>query len=232
MFRAVREWWGSGRGRHALRLFAFEFIVVMVGVLAAQALQNWGAHRSALGQMEEARARARRQLSADLVNVLAWKKAVPCLDQRMVEIMRATAKGSLDRNMAQRPSLATFVPIRMDDQSELLLRARYGNAEGDAFTAIAGDIDHAAYDIGTVVHSWGRLNLADPALGPINQFDRNEVRSAAADIRAELRGLDLALGDVVERSAAIGVHPGPGLDGRPINDCAEMWRAGSITIPR
>ena len=41
MFQAVRQWWGNGRGKLTARLFVFEFVVVVAGVLAAQALANW-----------------------------------------------------------------------------------------------------------------------------------------------------------------------------------------------
>ena len=46
MFHAVRQWWGSGRGKITARLFAFEFLVVVAGVLTAQALANWVADRA------------------------------------------------------------------------------------------------------------------------------------------------------------------------------------------
>lgn len=230
MLRAVRDWWDSGRARYTLRLFAFEFIVVMAGVLAAQGLQGWVSRQNAEGAMREARDRARLQLGNDLVNARAWKVAIPCLDARMVQVMSAASRGPVDPDLISRPSFATFVPIRIDDQSELLLRANGGRAEADEFAAIAGDIDHAAKDIGEIVHSWGRLSLTDPSLGPATGLDRSQVRTAAADIRAELRGLDYALADVIERSAKIGVTPGAGQDGHPAANCAQIWRSGSVTI--
>ena len=56
MFAALRSFFrpsgdpvGPRKGRRwdrTLRLFAFEFVVVVAGVLAAQALQSWAAERS------------------------------------------------------------------------------------------------------------------------------------------------------------------------------------------
>ena len=46
MFQTVRHWWGSGRGKVTARLFLFEFLVVVAGVLTAQALANWVADRA------------------------------------------------------------------------------------------------------------------------------------------------------------------------------------------
>ena len=45
MFHAVRQWWGEGCGKATARLFAFEFLVIVAGVLVAQALANWVAER-------------------------------------------------------------------------------------------------------------------------------------------------------------------------------------------
>lgn len=47
MFHAIRQWWGGGRGKVTLRLFLFEFLVVVAGVLTAQALASWGRPRRA-----------------------------------------------------------------------------------------------------------------------------------------------------------------------------------------
>ena len=41
MFRTVRHWWSEGSGQHTARLFVFEFVVVVAGVLVAQGLANW-----------------------------------------------------------------------------------------------------------------------------------------------------------------------------------------------
>ena len=40
MFQTVRHWWGNGRGKVTARLFAFELLVVVAGVLIAQALAD------------------------------------------------------------------------------------------------------------------------------------------------------------------------------------------------
>ena len=41
MFHTVRRWWGNERGKVTTRLFLFEFVVVVAGVLTAQALASW-----------------------------------------------------------------------------------------------------------------------------------------------------------------------------------------------
>lgn len=59
MFRATRDWFRSGRGRHTVRLFIFELTVVALGLLIAQWVQSLAQERSARLHMEDERARAR-----------------------------------------------------------------------------------------------------------------------------------------------------------------------------
>jgi hypothetical protein len=131
-----------------------------------------------------------------------------------------------------RPRLTTFVPVELDEQAELMLRGRGGNTEADRLAEIGGDVDHAASDIGTIVRSWGRLGLADLTLGRVSPDDRAAARSAAADIRASLQGLDFGLADLAEQAAAIGVRASTHVPDRSAASCAEIWREGAIAIPR
>ena len=232
MFQTVRHWWGSGRGKVTFRLFAFEFVVVMAGVLAAQALQNWVANRSAADAMEEARVRTLHEQSGNLANAEAWLAAIPCLDRRMQDIMRSAASGTIDPSQVERPKFADFVESRVDDRSELLMRARYGDRLVDRYVAMRSNLAFAQSDVGTIVHSWGRLNLGDPRLGRVSEADRSAVRIAAADIRAELRGLRYALADFVVAAARSQVASRSDVRTRPPRTCLEIWRAGAVAIPR
>ena len=87
MFQAVRHWWGSGRGRITARLFAFEFIVVVTGVLVAQALANWAQDRAAFKAMQEAKARAEVEISDNMYAASVYQAAIPCFEDRMREVM-------------------------------------------------------------------------------------------------------------------------------------------------
>jgi hypothetical protein len=181
--------------------------------------------------MEQARARVRRHVAEDLTYAAQWQAAIPCLDQRMVEVMRQLADGPLDARGIKRPKLTTFVPIQLGEQPELLLRARYGGDEADNIIEIAGGIDHAAIDVGSIVRNWGRLSLADAAFGRVAETDRGQARAAAADIRSALQGLAFGLADVGER-AAIGIKPVTLGASRPAVRCEEIWNAGALAIPR
>jgi hypothetical protein len=231
MFRTVRHWWDSGRGRVTARLFLFELFVVIAGVLIAQGLANWVAKEKSDEEMAEARARLIHEQSANLAVAMSWRAAIPCLDQRMQEVMRAASSGTLDVELADRPEFADFVFSDLDPGTELGIRSRYGNATADQFKTMQRSVSFAGNNIGTIIHSWGRLSLADPRLGAVSEPDRTVVRTAAADIRAELRGLSFAVGDFIALAQRAGLRPANSRDYGPAKRCDQIWRSGRIDPP-
>ena len=231
MFQTVRHWWGSGRGKVTARLFLFELFVVIAGVLIAQGLANWVAREKSDEEMAEARARFVHEQSANLAVAVSWRAAIPCLDQRMQEVMRATSAGTFELALAERPEFADFVASDIDPSIELGMRSRYGNSAADQFKVMQRSVSFAVSNIATIIHSWGRLSLADPRFGSVSEPDRTVVRTAAADIRAELRGLSYAVGDFIALARRAGVVMPLGRDYGPAKRCDQIWRSGRIDPP-
>ncbi len=231
MFRTVRHWWDSGRGKITARLFLFELFVVIAGVLIAQGLANWVAREKSDEEMAEARARFIHEQSANLAVAVSWRAAIPCLDRRMQEVMRGASTGTLDVALADRPEFADFVVSDIDPSVELGIRSRYGNVAADQYKAMQRSVSFAATNIGTIIHSWGRLSLADARLGVVSEPDRTVVRTAAADIRAELRGLSFAVGDFIGLAERAGLRQPHGSDRGPAKRCDQIWRSGRIDPP-
>ena len=231
MFQTVRHWWGSGRGKVTARLFLFELFVVIAGVLIAQGLANWVARAKSDEEIAEARARFVHEQSENLAVAVSWRAAIPCLDQRMQEVMRAASTGTLDVALADRPEFADFVVSDLDAGAELGMRSRYGNATADRFKAMQRSVSFAANNTGTIIHSWGRLSLADSRLGSVSAPDRTVVRTAAADVRAELRGLSFAVGDFIALAERAGIGLPTGREYGPAKRCDQIWRSGRIDPP-
>lgn len=232
MFQAVRQWWQGGRGKLTARLFAFELVVIIVGVLIAQGLANWVSTRNAFGQMEDSRNRIRLQLADGFAKAQAWQVAAPCLDQRMIEVMQRLSTGGLDRAQASRPIFLTFSPLDLDDSSALLLRRRYGNIEADSLAVAQVSVAYASDNIRSMVRLWGRIGLADSSQGPVTGFDRDQARLAAADIRAELRGLMNSSAEIVGYSRKLGIVPRFIEPVRAPRSCDEIWQSGATAMPR
>jgi hypothetical protein len=231
VFGTVRHWWGSGRGKVTARLFAFEFVVVVAGVLVAQALANWVAQQDSNQEMVEARTRIIHEQSGNLAVASAWRAAVPCLDERMQDVMRAVSNGSIDIALADRPRFADFVVSDIDYGAELGMRRSFGNSAVDQYKVMQRSVSFAAANVGIIIHSWGRLGLTDPRLGAVSEQDRTVVRTAAADIRAELRGLSFALDDFIALAKQSGLRPPRGLKYGPATRCDQIWQSGRIDPP-
>lgn len=231
IFQTVRHWWGSGRGKVTARLFVFEFAVVVVGVLVAQALANWVAWRASSEEMQESRTRIDHEQSANLAAAIAWRAAIPCLNQRMEAVMQTAGKGSFDVALAKRPIFADFMVSGIDYGVELRMRRRYGNNVVDRYKAMQRSVAFAANNTGTIIHSWGRLTLADPRLGEVSPQDTTVVRTAAADIRAELRALSYAINDFIIFAGRSGIGLPRGHGYGPARRCDQIWRSGRIDPP-
>ena len=233
MFQAVRHWWGSGRGRITARLFAFEFIVVVTGVLVAQALANWAQDRAAFKAMQEAKARAEVEISDNMYAASVYQAAIPCFEDRMREVMRTASKGPVDRQMAVRPSLKSSGLSKIGEQSALLLRKENGDRWSNLFDALARSIFDIDYRSSRVAEEWGRIALADPTNGDVSLGDRLAAREAAANILAHLRGMRINADNILQLGAQLGLRPLSATEAEygPPKTCSAIWKSGRSDPP-
>jgi hypothetical protein len=230
MFRTVRHWWSDGSGQHTARLFAFEFLVVVAGVLVAQGLSNYAQHRADFAQMEEERARVRYEMETAYSLNESWNRAIPCLNKRLTDVMMGSALTSAE---LRRPSMPTPNYSPPDREALNLMERTYGVAEKNLMKAATDNIQSLSMRDEFIVSSWGRLMLLDPANGPISPEDRLQARLAAADIKGHLRSME------VITSAGLEIYRGLGLRARnndspdtgPANSCAAIWKSRRIDPP-
>ena len=188
MFQAVRQWWGSGRGKLTGRLFLFEFAVVVVGVLAAQGLANWVGTR--------AEREAGRRLFADATEGARqldrtfgyWQRFAPCLRSHVVSISRAAANGgSMSGDAIGRPAVPSpgEPQFSADDWRKIALVAtpeqvqslRELQATASVYNAYASE----------TARQWATFRLLDSSLGAASPEDRSRVRAAAMQVDSTLR---------------------------------------------
>lgn len=233
MFQAVRHWWGSGRGRVAARLFVFEFIVVVTGVLVAQALASWAQDRAASRAMGDAWSRAEIEISDNMYAASVYQAAIPCFEERMREVMRTASKGPVDRQMAVRPSLKSSGLSEIGEQSALLLRKEKGDLWSSVFDALARSISDIDDRSSKIAEEWGKIALADPENGVVSLGDRLAAREAAANILAHLRGLKINADNILQLGAQLGLRPHsstePGFG--PAQTCNAIWKSGRSDPP-
>ena len=230
MFQTVRHWWGSGRGKLTARLFLFELLVVVIGVLIAQMLAGYVQRQADLATMETERSRIRYELTSAHSIFQTWRAGIPCLDQRMTEVMtgKTFAPNAMRRPAIPAPDLAPPSTEVLD-----LIAKRYGTEEKNRVIWIATNIAHVGAADASIVSSWGRLMLIDPANGTVAASDHAEARLAAVDIKAQLRIIEVASNDAVAilRKMGIGARNQYEPDYGPARSCAAVWKSGRLDPP-
>ena len=188
MFHAVRQWWNGGRGKVTLRLFGFEFLVVVAGVLAAQGLANWVSARADREQgrrlFDDARESA-RQVDQTFAY---WDRFAPCLRGHVAAISRAAANGeSMTGDEIGRPAVPRPIEPQLsaDDWSKIAMVATPEQAKALHDVLDTANV-HNNYAI-EMVRQWSSFRLLDPSLGAASPEDRSRVRAAATQVDNTLR---------------------------------------------
>lgn len=233
MFRAVRHWWDSGRGKVTVRLFLFEFVVVVAGVLTAQGLANWVSARADARNIAEEDQRVRYETGRARQTSRVWLAALPCLNSRVDEIARLAASGApVDPALLKTPRFLGYSvePVPPDMFREF--HARLGNERVDDYFLIIGSSAQVMNSYREARHLWDRFALLDPALGAPSSQDRATVRDVAMQVRSQLDVLRLSSEMIDATAGRIGIAPlTSGADyGRvePVRNCAEVWQNGRI----
>lgn len=231
MFQAVKQWWTGGRGKVTLKLFAFEFVVVMFGVLAAQAVADWAGDKAAQRRLDLALERVRRDAGYNMAAALAWQKAAPCLTQRMTQIMRSAAQdAALPAAALRRPKVRLNYFDPLGESDDLLLRKRGGDRLADSIQQLDSSVGVMAQRLRDISDRWTAFDLLDLANGPVMREDRVEARHNASVIRANLAGVAISAASVVEFGKAVGAKATFDQGERLPRDCAEIWSTGQTMI--
>lgn len=233
MFQAVRQWWGSGRGKVTTRLFLFEFVVVVAGVLTAQALADWVNDRAEDRAIREENERIRYEIGRARQNARVWTAAVPCLEERVDPVIRkAASDGRLGPEELNLPRFIGYTVGQVSPDIDRAFRARVGASTVDTYGSTSSSTEMLASTYRSVRQDWDRFALLDPALGPSSQADRATVRDVGVQIRSKLRRLRSQAEDVERAAGRLGIEPRTSDadvgTASPIDDCAEMWRTGRI----
>ena len=208
MFGTVRHWWGSGRGKVTARLFAFEFAVVVLGVLVAQGVAEW------------AQTQADRKDGQDLVARLAdsgrsldaisnyWRKHGPCLRRHVDHIAREAVAGhSMAMDEIGRPGLPNVTDLILSENDWRKVALAVGPARAQAmsdFHVGADGIERYSSDIS---NQWATFKLLDKAIGPPSAEDQARVRAATAIIDDRLRWLIFNRQQTEQELAKAGFRP-------------------------
>lgn len=233
MFQTVRHWWGSGRAKVTARLFVFEFVVVVAGVLTAQALANWVSTRAEDRVIREENERVRYEIGRARQNARIWAVAAPCLEQRVDAVLRtASGEGGLAAGDLIAPQFTGYTVEPLPEDMRRAMDARLGVKVVDDYSGISSVTNSIVDDYRDARRGWDRFALLDPSLGLASQADRATVRDAAVQVRSELKHIRANAGYVEELADQLGIQPlfsDADLGSvTPVSSCAEIWRTGRI----
>lgn len=229
MFHAIRHWWSDGRGKLTARLFLFEFVVVLIGVLVAQWVADWAKQRSDLAVLEQSRKRMEDQSSSAMANAQAWLVAIPCLDGQVSEIMRAAGSDRpLDPKMLDRPGFRVPIVDPILAESALLLIDRYGSSKAQLYDSIKLRVDHVTTLSNRVAEQWMGLSILDPAFGTVREGDRVNARALASQIRSALRSIQISSEGLLDETAQLGLKPKDIEGRRRPRNCADIRASGTM----
>lgn len=229
MFRAIRNWRFSGKARHWAGLFAFEFIVVVLGVLTAQAVANWSRDRTALRDMLANKGRADAQIAFLAATSIAYGRVIPCMDRRIIGVMKdASDARQVDPRILIRPVLWSLPYNELTGESLLILRATFGNDVSENYERIAEDVVRSNQLVDSLARDWEALSIISSDSGTVGPGDRQEARILASRMRSTLRSLGKMSGNIGYRSRNLGIVPTLGPSQRLPEGCADLWRWNSI----
>ena len=227
MFRAVRLWWQSGRGKDTSRLFVFELTVVMIGVLAAQQVSNWASNRS---QMQEVEGLYHDQMRAFGVyrNIAdTYQVALPCYRERADVLFRIAAT-----NQAADPAKLSFAPLAgmgPDDittEQYRLLGSRFGESTRTKIGSMQFNLREVQDEVAELNRVWFDFQRLDEAGGRVSDADRAAARAAAVKVRARVARLteNTQLIQRLAEQLRVPRKPNPAITS--VSNCQEMWRMG------
>lgn len=233
MFHAVRLWWSGGRGKVTVRLFLFEFVVVVAGVLTAQSLANWVSARHEDRAIREENERVRYEIGRARQVARIWMKAAPCLLERVDTVIRRSSSGGvLDAGQSATP---LFIGYSVEPLKEDMRRAfgeRFGVAQVDNYALVSTTAQSIGDSFNLVRLGWDRFALMDSSLGPVTQADRAAVKDAAIQVRAHLGRIKYRVGWIESTADRLGI-PARTSDAnmgsaRPVTNCNQIWQSGQV----
>ena len=185
-------------------LFLFEFMVVLLGVLAAQAMADWAEDRR-LGREATAQFEQVRRQAVDVARALHfWKTVGPCMSERALSVARAAANGgALAASDIGRPALPVTQMPAWDQEVRRAAFARLGEERMDAIYYFENRAMVMAATSIRVRDAWSTFALLDPANGTLSDVDRGNVRLAAISVLDSIRLLGYS--DPTEQMETLGV---------------------------
>jgi hypothetical protein len=235
MFRTVRHWWSEGSGQHTARLFVFEFVVVVAGVLVAQSLGEWMHDRETDRQVTEENARVEYQIGRTQQFDRVWSVAAPCFRERILSMIAAIDSGQrYPDDYLTLPALAGYTVEPVSPAIALPMRDKYGAKRMEDFFSANIIAESGLTGAKDLRDQWTKFAVLNPRYGTLEGADRASMRTAGAQALRDLGRIQLDAASLETLGTRLRIAPiasADGLGGQaifPAHNCDEIWRTGNI----
>jgi hypothetical protein len=188
------------------RLFVFEFFVILLGVLAAQALQGWFADRAERRAAAAAKQTLERNLSGIALSAEARLRSLPCFQYRLGKIAEAL-NTSTPAVSLRPPDEALVIDLGWSGQTPSLIASHYDVAvvEGFANASLWADALRRAQL--AEKDSWRDLGRLSPQLGAVTPADRSIAKGALIGASHSLRDIGYSVRHLSKHAVSLKALP-------------------------
>jgi hypothetical protein len=205
----VKRFWASDRPLKWAGLFLFEFIVVLLGVLCAQLLQEYFESRREAARFETVQALINDQMRGVATMIVARGLQVPCVEQKLERVLSAVDKeerADLSSVIRHPPNASGRFTIWAGDVPSLA--RKYVSPEDMSFyeymATVAAFVDREATREDSL---WATLSLASRGGAGLSEVEKAEVRKAAYQLEHAYEGFDKAAVALSPRFRKLGTLP-------------------------
>ncbi|MEP2234997.1 MAG: ankyrin repeat domain-containing protein [Alteripontixanthobacter sp.] len=150
----LRGWFPKVRTRRWARLFLFEFLVVLLGVLSAQALANWLGERAEKDRAAQVKLALDTRLEAVSQQAMTRARSSACFHHRLDLLRRDLADEKEASVQIYRPLGRDFTPINWDGDTPALILKHYGRETAELYDIVNRLLESAAVEVNAEASAW------------------------------------------------------------------------------
>ena len=177
----LRGWFRKVRTRRWARLFLFEFLVVLLGVLCAQALANWLSAQAERDRAQQAKIALDTQLAMMSREIAMRARSSSCFHLRLDELRQDIAAEREPSVTIYPPFGASFSPINWQGTTPSQILKHEGRETAAAYDAVNRLLVAAAAEVEREQQAWNGFTRLT------QQFGTPEARDFAAAEEAWLQ---------------------------------------------
>lgn len=206
---SLRGWLGKVTGRRWLRLFVFEFFVILLGVLAAQGLQSWFVDRSERRAAVAAKATLDRNLASIALSAEIRLRSMTCFNDRVGKIAIALRAGAQPKISLTPPNEALVIDLGWSGGVPALIADHYNDETVEHYANASLWAESLRRHQSAEQVSWHDLGRLSPLLGEVTQSDRSIAKGSVIGAIHSLRNIYYAATHL--RTHAIEMNNAPDL---------------------